>query len=338
MVGRALFSHGPSRQTAQTDAWERKEKLTRFEHLIPAEEALFYSRQDPNDIRMGDVVLRDREQYANAQVVLIGCPQDEGVRRNLGRAGASRAPAEIRRALYRYPVSDSHQGLLLMDGGNIQLADSLEETHERLFQRVHEFLSDGKKVVVLGGGNDISYPDCRALASVAGRSLVLNLDRHLDVRSNVPRNSGTPYRQLLDEGVIAPALFHEIGINSFANSPTYIHYVEAAGAHIHYLAEIRERGVGAAVQSIVTSSQAEGIFFGFDLDVVRAMEAPGVSDPGPMGLTAREVCEIADVAAADDRTRLIEITEVNPEFDRDGITSKLAANILMRALAHPGKE
>ena len=52
-----------------------------------------------------------------------------------------------------------------------------------------------------------------------------------------------------------------------------------------------------------------------------------------MGLTAREVCEIADVAASDPRTRIIEITEVNPDYDRDGITSKLAANIIVRALA-----
>ena len=67
--------------------------------------------------------------------------------------------------------------------------------------------------------------------------------------------------------------------------------------------------------------------------MVHAAEAPGVSDPSPMGLTAKEVCEIADVAARDPRTRILEISEVNPAFDRDGITAKLAANIIMRALA-----
>jgi len=69
------------------------------------------------------------------------------------------------------------------------------------------------------------------------------------------------------------------------------------------------------------------------MDVVRSMEAPGVSDPGPMGFTATEICEIADAAAADPRTRIIEITEVNPTYDVDNMTSKLAANIIMRALA-----
>jgi formiminoglutamase len=105
------------------------------------------------------------------------------------------------------------------------------------------------------------------------------------------------------------------------------------GASIHYLGDLRAAGVGASLRSIIDGADSDGIFFGFDLDVVRSMEAPGVSDPGPMGLSAREVCEIADVAASDPRTRIIEITEVCPEFDRNRLTSKLAANIIVRALA-----
>ena len=46
-----------------------------------------------------------------------------------------------------------------------------------------------------------------------------------------------------------------------------------------------------------------------------------------------QVCEIADVAAEDPRTRIIELTEVNPTYDVNGITSKLAANIIIRSLA-----
>lgn len=309
--------------------------MTTLAHLGAVEDDLFYSRRDPNDVRFGDIVLRDPEAYPHSQVVILGCPQDEGVRRNLGRAGSRYAPNEIRKALYRYPVSEAHQYLKLIDVGNLRIGETLEETHEWLFATLQGFLHDGKKVVVLGGGNDISYPDCKALCATISVPLVLNIDRHLDVRADTPRNSGTPYRQLLEEGVIPPSMFHEVGINSYANSPTYLKYVQDSGAHIHYLDELRVAGVGSAVRTIVRNSPADGVFYGFDLDVVRAVEAPGVSAPGPMGLTAREVCEIADVAASDPRTRIIEITEVNPEYDWDGITSKLAANIIVRALAHP---
>jgi formiminoglutamase len=306
------------------DAWS---------HLVPPDEDLLYTRKDPNDVRFGDVVLHDPRRYGDADVVIVGCPQDEGVRRSGGRIGARLAPAEIRRALYRYAVSEAHEHLRLFDAGDVRILETLEATHDALRTVVHRFLEGGKKVVVLGGGNDISYPDCAALALLVESVLVFNVDRHLDVRADAPRNSGTPYRQLLEEGHIRPELFHEVGTNSFANSVPYRRYVEERGAYIHFLGDLREAGVGASVRGIVERSAADAIFWGFDLDVVQAAEAPGVSDPGPMGLSAREVCEIADVAAADGRTRIIEVTEVNPEHDVGGVTSKLAANIIVRALA-----
>ena len=305
--------------------------------LVPPDAELFYSRGDANDPRLGDRVGRGPAAYPGAQVALIGCPQDEGVRRNRGRVGAALAPAGIRRAFYRYPVSAAHQGLQLVDLGDIPLLESLEATHDALHALVHRCLLDGLKVVILGGGNDISYPDCSALARACPELLAFNIDRHLDVRADAPRNSGTPYRMLLEEGFIKPESFHEVGINSFANSLPYLRYVQELGVGVHQLAELRAAGVGATVQALVSASPAKGLFFGFDMDVVRAAEAPGVSDPSPMGLTAKEICEIADVAARDSRTRILEITEVNPTYDRDGITCKLAANILMRALAsHDG--
>ncbi|MFH1852788.1 MAG: formimidoylglutamase [Candidatus Neomarinimicrobiota bacterium] len=304
-----------------------------FSRLNPVDKSVFYTRNDPNDIRLGDIAMSEEKDYRNCNVVMLGCPQDEGIRRNNGRTGARMAPQEIRKALYRYPISNSHKYLRLFDIGNLPSVENLEQIHELQFHVVTQLIQDGKKVIVLGGGNDISYPDCRALAGVIDPLLVFNIDRHLDVRVADRINSGTPYRQLLDERIICPELFHEVGINSFANSPVYIDYVNDIGANIHYIGVIRATGIKTAIQSIVTKSSANGIFFGFDLDAVRAVEAPGVSDPSPMGFTAREICAIADVAAADHRTKLIEITEVNPQYDSGDITSKLAANIIMRCLA-----
>ena len=304
--------------------------------LFPPEKELFYSRKDPNDIRLGDIVRYKERDYSDCKVVLVGCPQDVGVERNMGRVGAKHAPREIRKALYKYPVSKSHEDLLLFDAGDLNVNGELEEVHERLMEVVKHFLKDHKKVIVLGGGNDISYADCRALSeSTKNRNiLAFNVDRHLDVRAQERRNSGTPYRQLLEEKFVEPANFHEVGINSYSNSPIYTKYLLKLGVNIHYLGDLREFGIKDKINQILEESETRSIFWGFDMDVVRAVEAPGVSDPSPMGFTARGVCEIADCAAADPRTRIIEITEVNPEYDKDGITAKLAANIIMRALAN----
>lgn len=113
---------------------------------------------------------------------------------------------------------------------------------------------------------------------------------------------------------------------------------ERLGIHVHFLDELRDGNAVRTVKRILASSFADAIFWGFDMDVVRAAEAPGVSDAGPVGLTARDVCELAEVAAAEPRTRIVEITEVNPQYDMDGQTCKLAAHVLARALGFKGLE
>ena len=62
---------------------------------------LFFTRNDRNDPRLGEIVGRAAEQYAAAEIVIVGCPQDEGERRNGGREGAASAPGEIPRQVYK---------------------------------------------------------------------------------------------------------------------------------------------------------------------------------------------------------------------------------------------
>lgn len=122
------------------------------EFLVSPDTTLFFRRDDPRDIRFGEIVYRDPEMYSQAEAVLIGCPQDEGVRRNQGRPGAAQAPAEIRRAFYRLSVTARHQELRLLDLGDVRTDADLETVHDILFAVVRRALVDGKRVFVLGGG------------------------------------------------------------------------------------------------------------------------------------------------------------------------------------------
>lgn len=296
------------------------------------EAKLFYSRQDPNDPRLGEQVWRSFADYGLAQVVLMGCPQDEGVRRNGGRPGAALAPTEIRRALYRMTVNGI-ENLRVLDLGDLAPQATLEQTHALQQQWVQRLLEDGKRVVVLGGGNDISYPDVSALALVAPKLLAFNIDAHFDVRADQPCNSGTPYRQLLEEGYLKPELFFEMAYQPFANSPVYARYLRDKGVSSVSLSGLREQGVAATFKRVLRKKNFDVIFWGFDLDAVRASDAPGVSAPNPAGLTGEELCELATLAGADERTRVVEFSEVNPAFDVDQRTSRLTAAAIWHYLA-----
>ncbi|HLY08803.1 MAG TPA: formimidoylglutamase [Planctomycetota bacterium] len=303
-----------------------------FASTTRPEEGLFFRRNDPNDVRMGEWVVRRREHFAKCQLVLLGCPQDQGIERNRGRVGARLAPTEIRRAFYRLPKHSVLDTLRLFDLGDLILQPTLEATHALQAEVVGRLLKEGKVVLSLGGGNDIAYPDCKAAAKQFGRVCAFNIDAHLDLRADREPNSGTPYRQLLDEEHLRPELFHEVGIQPLSNSSTYLEYARERGISVHTLADVQDRGVDEVLRGPLSASQVKAIFWGFDLDSVRASDAPGVSAPSPIGLTAEQICRIGTLAGRDARTRLIEISEVNPSQDVDGRTSRLAALILISAL------
>jgi formiminoglutamase len=297
--------------------------------------ALFYSRHDANDVRLGDLVRSDPTAYTAANVVVLGCPQDEGVRRNGGRPGAAAAPAEIRRCLYRLTINHLPTSLRLFDLGDTQIQPALEETHALQLELVSQVLRDGKRLIVLGGGNDISFPDVAGLARVARELAAFNIDTHFDVRAGDPRNSGTPYRQLLAGGLLLPGRFHEIGYQPFANSPVYEQYLRDLSARLISLADLRAAGVGESIRRCLADVESDcALFWGFDLDVVCAADAPGVSAPNPVGLRGDELCQIAAIAGTDPRTRVVEFSEVNPTYDLDLRTSRLTAVAIWHYLSN----
>jgi len=303
-----------------------------FSSTTRPDEGLFYTRNDPNDVRMGESIVRPRDQFAKCQVVILGCPQDEGVARNKGRVGAKLAPTEIRRAFYRMPKPAALAAIRIFDLGDVVVKPPLESIHARHYEVVRQLLQEGKIVLVLGGGNDIAYPDVKAAAKQFGRVLAFNIDAHLDLRADEERNSGTPYRQLMIENHLPPELLHEIGIQPLANSTAYLDYAHAKRISIHPLEEVQKRGVDDILRGPLSATQIKAIFWGFDLDSVRASDAPGVSAPSPVGLSAEQICRIGTLAGRDARTRILEFSEVNPTHDLDGRTSRLAALILMHAL------
>ncbi len=296
----------------------------------PAEE-LFYRRNDRNDVRLGEIVTTAETDYEKANVVIIGCPQDEGVVRNGGREGARHAPDAIRREFYKLtPFGIKSK---IFDFGNTKIGNSLEETHETHCRIVTQILRDGKRIISLGGGNDLSYPDGCAMSEVFGNSnwLAINIDAHFDVRADQPRNSGTPYRQLLEEKFLKPEYFYEIGFQPQLASPVYYRYLQNLGVNLISLDQLRSRETADLEirelirQKFINHSSSLSTFFGFDIDAVRSSEAPGSSSPNPFGLRAGEFLTLVQFAAKLINTKLIEFTEVNPEFDIDNRTSKLIA-------------
>ncbi len=307
-----------------------------FDRTTRPNEDLFFSRNDKNDPRLGEIVGRDEKDYEAADIVMVGCPQDEGVRRNNGREGAALAPSAIREQFYK--LTPFNLKKKIFDAGDVKIGGSLEETHDNHLTVVKQMLSDGKRLIVLGGGNDISYPDGRAIAEVFGPEnwIAVNIDSHLDVRIAEQRNSGTPYRQLLEEKLLRPTYFYEVGYQTHFCSPVYYDYIRSMGVNRISLELLRSRAEAdmelkeSIKQKFISHSTSLNTFFGFDLDAVRSADAPGTSAPSPLGLRAGEFIQLVKYAASLANTRIVEFSEVNPKYDADNRTTKLVAIAMHR--------
>lgn len=300
--------------------------LTLFDLTSRPDDLLIFKKKDPNDVRFGDIVQIESYAYRKANFVILGCPQDFGVMRSKEREGARQAPNEIRRAFYKLPVPETLSQGQLLDIGDTIVQGGLEQIHHRHSDIVEQILRDGKILIVLGGGGDIAYPDCKGLQKVFPNILVFNFDAQFDVRTDESLNSYTSYRRLLEEKIISPDNFFEVGSQPFSNAHFYQKYLNEKNVAVFPLESLRRYGIDKRLEEVIRHRIApQAIFWGIDMNCVRASDAPGVSSPSPIGFASEEICQIASIAGKRNRTRVLEISEVNPMFDLDARTSKLAA-------------
>ena len=197
-------------------------------HLNPCAEKLFFSKNDPLDPRLGNLVNR-----GTAQVSILGYPDDEGIRLNGGRLGAAAGPDEIRHWLYRTTPHAQQKLKPFADLGNLKIQDSLDDRHRFAQEQVRALLQGQQQVLTLGGGNDYAFPDGMAFLHefAHAQPLIINIDAHFDVRdmSHGP-SSGTPFFRLLESPV--PFAFVEYGIQGQCNAQRHWEYVEKKGGKI----------------------------------------------------------------------------------------------------------
>lgn len=305
-----------------------------LQNITPPDEKLFFHETDLNDTRLGEIV--QKTKYDEANVVILGYPEDEGITRCGGREGARLAPDAIREQFYQLTPFGIHAKVC--DLGDVNAGGSFDETHDAHTEIVSKILRDGKKIIVLGGGSDISYADGRGMAEVFGVQnwIAINIDSHFHVRADREHSCETSYRQLLEEKLLRPDYLFEAAFQPHLASPVYYRYLQDIGVNLISLDQLRARETSDAELreqirlKFINHRQTISTFFSFDLNAVHASDAPGVSAPSPIGLRAGEFLNLVAFAAKLVNTKIIEFTEVNPNYDIDNRTTKLVAIAMHR--------
>ncbi|QXP56181.1 formimidoylglutamase [Cellulophaga sp. HaHa_2_95] len=273
-------------------------------------------------------------------IALLGYACDEGVKRNQGRIGAVNGPDAIRQSLGKFP-NHLADDIELLDCGTILCrAGKMEQAQEDLSQTIAQLLSLNTFPVVLGGGHDIAFGHYQGIKKYLGNKKIgiINFDAHFDLRLNTSGNtSGTPFYQIAQECQKEGAVFNYmcLGIRRDANDKIVfetadslnVKYLETAHFNMHYLEHVQL----ILMQFI---EDVDYVYTTIDLDGFSSAYAPGVSAPSPMGFAPNIVLESLRVIMDSKKLISLDIAEMNPTYDSDGQTAKLAASLVHYVMHH----
>ncbi|OFK64410.1 formimidoylglutamase [Corynebacterium sp. HMSC076G08] len=264
---------------------------------------------------------------AEPGVALLGFASDEGVERNHGRPGAAAGPAALRTALGSLALHHTHP---LYDAGTITTQGTdLEGSHARLSDAVETLSRAGHLPIILGGGHETAFGSHRGAFRAQGPLQIINLDAHFDLRTADVPTSGTPFKQISELVGREDFDYSVLGISRPNNTPVLFDEASALGVTVvldEELLSMDRAQLRATIDSIC--SGAKPIHLSIDLDVLPADQAPGVSAPAGLGVPLNTIRELTLTIAATGRLALVDVVELNPQFDTDSHTAKLAARLI----------
>ncbi len=269
-------------------------------------------------------------KHTSEEVQLLHAPSDLGVILNGGRNGSKFGPLSLENCLKSFiPLNPakslaSHQLLNPKqeykdtDLENLVKAHCHEQTTE--LNALKELMNTPCSLRLhLGGGHDHAYPLLKAIEkSKKDKILYLNLDAHLDTRTDTWNNSGTPFRQFAEETQV-PFELVQVGTNPFSNAQeTFSSFKNPLSQMrifpIHLFENLSE------VDSLLHYLQLKKDYFivvGVDCDILSGSQLPAVSAANALGLPYKQIRKILDFYRnqIEQEEKIIGFYEYNPVYD-----------------------
>ena len=298
------------------------------------------------DSRFHQVVETISNPVNSQGITLLGFASDLGVLHNQGRVGAAQGPIALRQAMSSLAW---HFDTPLFDAGDIHIdmnmgKDPLANAQQGYANRVTQTLNNGQFTLGLGGGHEIawgSYLGCRQYLDETQEQQaeigIINFDAHFDLRKpplNVDwvGSSGTPFYQIAQDCKNRQQDFHYfcLGINETANTTALFQFAEQNKVHYKYDYQCQTELDDSLLDDFF--KKIDYLYLTICLDALPASIAPGVSAPASLGVPLpfiintihqlKQLCQQHNT-----QWLMADIAELNPKFDIDNQTAKVAARL-----------
>ena len=186
---------------------------------------------------------------SNANYVLLGLPEDIGIKANKGRGGAYSAWQPTLSSFLNIQSNQFLQGNEILVLGHVDFSDLLEkatpinfkkdegilqarnlvsEIDDRVFPIIQAIVNTGKEPIIIGGGHNNAYPNIKGAAlglfqskKIKSASISsINLDAHSDFRAMEGRHSGNGFSYAFHNGFLNK--YAVVGLHENYNSDSVL--------------------------------------------------------------------------------------------------------------------
>lgn len=234
---------------------------------------------------------------SDAQFVILGIPEDIGVRANFGRAGAYSAFGAAMKSFLsmqnnRYLNAENILLLGVVDVDDLmRQAEKLNPKNKEELKELRHLVSvldsrveevvlnvfeSGKIPIVIGGGHNNTYPIIKSAYKIFQEKInIVNCDAHSDLRIMEGRHSGNGFRYAMEDGYIY--YYYILGLHEQYIAQNILEYIATKPVSFYTYEDIfiREKiSWNEAMKNAVNFLSDNGLSCGLELDLDAITNVP----------------------------------------------------------------
>lgn len=300
-------------------------------------------REDPSPVFAEKVELAPRVEdwdSIKAPYVILGIPEDLGVRANMGRPGADKAWHEFLRVFLSQPHNNFNDATRFCVLGSIQTVDLMQEAADldasihadrimlsnlvmlldkRVSEVLHLVKMAGKIPIIIGGGHNNCFPIIRTFGYDKAIDCV-NIDTHTDLRPANGRHSGNGFSHAIQHGFLNQ--YHMIGIQPNSLTANMIATIESSEK---LSIDVLDVDLDHSIEHL--SSKIDFAHYGLEIDLDSIANFPS-SAQSPVGLSLVQVQKITDSLWEKSRPKYVHICEGAPDYGYKNQVGKAISSLV----------
>ncbi|MGZ3864941.1 MAG: formimidoylglutamase [Bacteroidia bacterium] len=254
----------------------------------------------------------------NIDMAIVGVCED---RLALTNKGCANAPNEVRKHLYK--LFTSGYTPRIADLGNIMPGHSEKDTYFALQETIDFLIRNNILPIIIGGSQDLTYAQFRGYEKLEQTINIVNVDATFDI--------GSADDNLNNKTFLGKIILHQpnylfnysnIGYQTYLVQPSALNMMNKLYFDTYRLGQIRDNI--AEAEPIIRHAD----MMSFDMSALKHSDAPAHEEASPNGFYAEEACQMMRYAGMNDKLTSLGIYEINPDFDAQGKTASLAAQMI----------